>query len=277
MRGRKSVLFFVFLVLSLTFVSASNIQADYEIIDNKAFVRVSANSVENFEFEIPYDYRDLEINSEYIIEGKDLSSKLIISSAKDLTISYNAESYIDKSGRKYFFVLRNPLDNDIDVKLSLPEGAVLDDSIGISPSSGEISSDGRKIIINWSEFNDGQILVSYEFLDDNTLYYLLIGVLAIILIVSYLWRNKKRPKEDLDGEGNIGEKDLLRNLFEDEKKIVRYLLDRENNESWTKEIIRELGISKVKLSRKVRSLEQKGLIKKIPYGNENIIRLLNKV
>tara|TARA_Y100000034_G_scaffold136728_1_gene215263 strand:+ start:576 stop:1352 length:777 start_codon:yes stop_codon:yes gene_type:complete len=258
-------------------VSASNIQADYEIIDNKAFVRVSANSVENFEFEIPYDYRDLEINSEYIIEGKDLSSKLIISSAKDLTISYNAESYIDKSGRKYFFVLRNPLDNDIDVKLSLPEGAVLDDSIGISPSSGEISSDGRKIIINWSEFNDGQILVSYEFLDDNTLYYLLIGVLAIILIVSYLWRNKKRPKEDLDGEGNIGEKDLLRNLFEDEKKIVRYLLDRENNESWTKEIIRELGISKVKLSRKVRSLEQKGLIKKIPYGNENIIRLLNKV
>ena len=79
MRGRKSVLFFVFLVLSLTFVSASNIQADYEIIDNKAFVRVSANSVENFEFEIPYDYRDLEINSEYIIEGKDLSSKLIIS------------------------------------------------------------------------------------------------------------------------------------------------------------------------------------------------------
>ena len=49
--------------------------------------------------------------------------------------------------------------------------------------------------------------------------------------------------------------------------------DHRNLEAWTKEILKEIGISKVKLSRKIRSLEKKELIKKVPYGNENKIKL----
>ena len=67
---------------------------------------------------------------------------------------------------------------------------------------------------------------------------------------------------------------MLRNLYEDEKKIINFLLEQKDYECWTKELMRGVDISKVKLSRKLRSLEQKGLIKKIPYGNENRIRLV---
>jgi uncharacterized membrane protein len=82
----------------------------------------------------------------------------------------------------------------------------------------------------------------------------------------------------LGGErkAEIKKGELTRNLFEEEKKIVEYLVSRKNGESWTKEVARDLNIPKVRLSRKLRNLEQKGLIKRTPYGNENRIKLINK-
>ena len=75
-------------------------------------------------------------------------------------------------------------------------------------------------------------------------------------------------------KGKKRAEEVTKNLFEDEKRIVEYLLKKKGKESWTKEIVRDLGISKVKLSRKLRSLEKKEIIKKIPYGNENKVRVL---
>ncbi len=62
-------------------------------------------------------------------------------------------------------------------------------------------------------------------------------------------------------------------MFEDEKLIVRILLIEKTRELWQKQLEQKTGLNKVKLSRKLRSLEAKGLIEKIPYGNTNKIRL----
>jgi len=69
---------------------------------------------------------------------------------------------------------------------------------------------------------------------------------------------------------NLKEK-LTRNLFEEERAIIEILL--EKGELWQKQLVLQTGISKVKLSRKLRNLEAKGLIEKVPYGNTNKIRL----
>ena len=87
---------------------------------------------------------------------------------------------------------------------------------------------------------------------------------------------KRLKKVQIKNKTEISKEGFTKNLFEDEKKIVEYLLNKKGNESWTKEILKDLEISKVKLSRKLRSLEQKEIIKRIPYGNENRIRLLKK-
>ena len=89
-----------------------------------------------------------------------------------------------------------------------------------------------------------------------------------------IWDQLRKRKFRIGKKNKKEESELTRNLFEDEKRIVKYLLEKKSHEAWTKEIIRNLNISKVKLSRKIRSLEEKKIIKRIPYGNENIIRLL---
>jgi len=168
----------------------------------------------------------------------------------------------------------------------LPEGAVLDESISVSPGPDSTTSDGRRIILSWKDFNDEQILVTYEFLDKNAFFYYTIIVILIIIFIAFYITKQRKFKRELEkhkekGKNKIKESrkgkkeaELTKNLFEDEKKIVKYLLDKKDNESWTKEILRDLDITKVKLSRKLRSLEQKEIIKRIPYGNENRIRLL---
>jgi uncharacterized membrane protein len=42
---------------------------------------------------------------------------------------------------------------------------------------------------------------------------------------------------------------------------------------WQKQIQNSTGFSKAKVSRLVRNLESRGLVKKIPFGNTNKIRL----
>lgn len=69
-------------------------------------------------------------------------------------------------------------------------------------------------------------------------------------------------------------KEVTRNLLGEEKQIVEYLMDKKGKECWTKEMVHDLGISKVRLSRRLRNLVQKGLVEKIPYGNENRIKLI---
>ena len=104
--------------------------------------------------------------------------------------------------------------------------------------------------------------------------------MTLIFLIYILFERKKYKKRlkkvQIKNKTEISKEGFTKNLFEDEKKIVEYLLNKKGNESWTKEILKDLEISKVKLSRKLRSLEQKEIIKRIPYGNENRIRLLKK-
>jgi len=67
-------------------------------------------------------------------------------------------------------------------------------------------------------------------------------------------------------------KEISKNLYGDEKKIIDYLADKK--ECWTKEMVKDLEIPKVRLSRKLRSLQEKGLVEKEPHGNENRIKLV---
>ena len=287
MVNRTYLLITIFMIIMvIPFVLTASIKADYKIIEGNILVEINFESVENLELIIPYDAKAVELNiNDYVIEDRQNYKKIKVSSAENLEIKYITKTYLDVSGDNYFFILKNQFENESDITLYLPESAVLDESILIFPEPDIKTTDGRRIILGWNNYNEEQILVSYEFLETSKLiYYIIIVILIIFLIILYMFQKRKFKKE-LKGIKEKGrkkgtkikkEEDLTKNLFEDEKKIVKYLLNKKNNECWTKEIIRDLDISKVKLSRKLRSLEQKEVIKRIPYGNENRIRLLKK-
>jgi len=169
---------------------------------------------------------------------------------------------IEKSGSTYYFILNGILAGE-DIELILPEGAILTEEKIITPSETTIKTNGRQIIINWDNIQSDNIIVLYELPRNNSNYlYYFGGLIVIIAAIYYIYFLKiMKPKK------------LTRNLLVDEKRIIKYLTKKKGHEAWTKEISKDLEISKVRLSRKLRSLNAKELIRKIPYGNENKIKL----
>lgn len=301
MKLNLAIVLSVFLVLSAIplAVAQSSINADYFIKKNSVFVELRFGKVSNFILEIPSDAKNLFINAEkYSIENVEMKKIINVSYSENLTIKYNTEAFIENSKNNFFFIMKNNFNEPSDVNVFLPEGAVLKENGIIFPSDFVKNTDGRRIIVSFRNFSEEQILVNYEFVDNgNNVFYWIVGFVFLAMIAAY-FVEKKRIKKEIKEVRNIVnesnkkktkpvkkraskkekfkklEEDLTRNLLEDEKKIVKYLLEKKDNECWTKEIIKDLEITKVKLSRKLRSLEQKELIKKIPYGNENRIRLL---
>lgn len=271
------VLFFILLAETIS----ATIETDYYIYEKKVLVRYSFDSISDFELRIPKDFVNLEINSKYKLEKFANYYLIKINSTENLSISYITPSMVDKSKDRYSFVFRNYLNETQNVRLVLPESSVLLEEGLVFPEPDLISSDGRSIILEWDDYNERQIIVDYEFLKDkNFIYYLVFGFLILVFLVYILFERKKHKKRLSEVQSKKKKekikRDFTKNLFEDEKKIIDYLLEKKENEAWTKEILKDLGISKVKLSRKLRSLEKKELIKKISYGNENKIRILKK-
>ena len=65
--------------------------------------------------------------------------------------------------------------------------------------------------------------------------------------------------------------EILRILPEDERKIVEVLLKEKRIEQMY--LVAESGLSKVKVSRIVSRLQQRGVVEKKPLGNTNLIKL----
>jgi len=280
----KGIFALFFIILALPIVFAEN-TANYQIVDNDVLIDLGFSSVTGLELKIPFDAKVLEVNTNYEIKDYNSYKLIKVNNTENLRIKYITSTLIEKSSRGYFFILNKPADENINITLYLPEGAVLvdaEESIVI-PSADKISTDGRRIVLEWNNFDNEQIIVSYEFVNKSSkIYYILIIILVIIFTLIYYFQSARfrqriktlveRHKISKEKKKEIIKEDLTKNLFEDEKRIVEYLLTKKDNECWTKEIINGIGISKVKLSRKLRSLEQKEIIKRIPYGNENKIR-----
>ena len=272
---KKVVIFALFLFL-VGLVSAQTMT--YNLVEDKALVEINFGVVRNFELELPYDARTIEVNSNYELVEMEGSKLLKVGFSSDLKVSYITDSVVDKSSKRDYFILSNDLEGS-DVTLFLPEGAILDDLVFPDPNS--MTTDGKNIILNWNDLNAEEIVVAYRIINerDNFWFYVLM-LLVIVFSVFYVYRVKNIKRKIIHSKAkkqrskDSKKRDVTRNLFGEEKKIIEYLFDKKRHASWTKEIVRDLGISKVRLSRRLRNLKQKGLIEKTPYGNENRIKLL---
>ncbi len=281
-----SAVFFIFLINS----AGAFAEMNYQVFDDKVLVEASFDSVRDFEFRISSDAKAIEVNSGYEIIDFGNYKLIKVLSANELKIKYITESHVDKSGGKYYFTARNFLAQAQDINLFLPEGAVLDDSDNalLFPSDAWIGSDGRRIVISWNDFTDEQIVVTYEFARSSNSPYLIYIIISAFIITAVYFALKaiRKFKSGKPASAKTRRKaislasrkrELTRNLFGEEKKIIEYLFDKKGKQCWTKEIARDLGISKVRLSRRLRNLEQNGLLSKTPYGNENRIKLLPNI
>ena len=264
---------FLVLVIFLTsFASATDIT--YMIIGEKVLVEIELDKEEIII--LPESYSTLESSENY-----KLSDNKLITGKAD--IKFITKDYIKKTGDEYLFILPKPLKLNSNIQVYLPQNYILSDNL-VFPKNYDISTDGKNIILEWKDFDESEIIIFYKGTSvSNLIYYIIFGALLVVVAILFYFQQKKfkkkinliKEKQDKVREKlkNLKKVNVTKNLFGDEKKVIEYLLSKKNKSSWTKELVKNLEIPKVRLSRKLRSLLEKKLIKKESCGNENKISL----
>lgn len=269
-------LIFILLLTSVSAFEIDTYSAEYDLEENLASVSIDITLKESssFEYILPEDAANIQVSeTNEILDLRSYKLIKVSGPVKNINIKYTTSSVIERTKDNFFILdLAEIGTDDVSLGLKLPEGAVLKyslDSIkqSVIPKTEDIQTNGQRIIINWDKnsLSTDAVLVIYKTNDFaipwmELLFAVIIGVLITIVF-------KKRIKPITSEKKG----DITRNLFEEEKKIVEILL--KDGEMWQKQLEMKSGIGKVKLSRKLRALEQKKVIEKIPYGNTNKIRV----
>ncbi|MBI2145595.1 hypothetical protein HYU18_04725 [Candidatus Woesearchaeota archaeon] len=266
--------------------------AQYELESDVVSVDVEVGiggNVSRFEWIVPEDAKSLDSSPPpfEVVELED-SRRLVFSGSlpRTVAVKYKTASLLQHAGGTSFFIADVPATgaDGVSVLVALPEGATLKHSVdspvsSFVPQTGQVITNGKRIIVRWDEtdFVSGtSILVMYNTGTEKgvLLPLLAVAALALLAVLSVFVYIRRKGKPLVLSAGTVTDASALtRNLFEGEKKIIQLLVVAKDSELWQKQIEISTGFPKVTLSRKLRSLEQKGLIEKVPYGNANKIRL----
>ncbi|MEM4270844.1 MAG: hypothetical protein QXO70_01980, partial [Candidatus Pacearchaeota archaeon] len=239
--------------------------------------KISLDRMQNITIELPKDYASLSVLNPYHLENNEL-----IIEGKDIEFSFVNLEALEK-GKKYYFTRRvePKLDTPI-LKLTffLDEGFVV--SKDIYPKPENIESDGKHIIINWrfENLTEKDSVALFVILESvNRISYLqtiTIIILLIIITALIVYFIKRLSKKEIIKKKRAKKKaeEITRFLLENEKKVIDELI--KEKELWQKQLQLRTGLSKVKLSRVLKNLENRGLIKKINFGKTNKILLTKR-
>jgi len=135
--------------------------------------------------------------------------------------------------------------------ITLPEKYVLYGDPAVIPRPDNIETDGKEITMSWQFSESTEVSVFYEGSSSNL--YLWIALIALVFIIVLVFILKKPKVEQY--------------LSDDENAVLKLVKKVKRQDH----IAKELEFSKSKMSKVVRKLEEKGLIKKKPYFKTNIL------
>jgi len=217
---------------------------------------------------------DLERTDTYKLVNIDLTP-----TAHAVEITYLSTAFLEEGIHDYFVgnVIVLQQTKHLVARLILPEGALLARPIDalsppVSPKPAKVETTGRQISITW-EVGDVQpeeqlsLFVVYERAQSFWVY-VIAGIIGVLIITGVVWKLQQKRKPAL----HMGQR--FTHLLDAEQKIVDVLFKVKQNIMWQKELQIATGFTKSRLSRTVRNMEQRGLVKKIPYGTSNKIQLL---
>lgn len=268
----KGAIVFVMIIVSLGFASSlSSITST--IVGDETLVEISIEGDEIIF--LPEDYSQLESNQEYQINENQLISG-------PATIKVVTKDYVKKTDDEKLFVFPKIIESNYNIKVILPPNHILSNNL-VYPKNYELSTNGENMILEW-ENNSEEIIIFYRGVVDSDFIYYITIVFSLTAAIAILFLQQKRftnklketklkQKKKIEKIKETKTVQMTKNLFGDEKKIIEFLLTQKNKSCWTKELLKVLGIPKVRLSRKIRTLVEKELIKKEKFGNENKITL----
>ncbi len=222
--------------------------------------------------------------AEFTLSRTDQHKQAVIplsSGSHKVGVSYLTASYLEKGRHSYFVgsLQTTQFTDMLSVYLILPDEALLARPLTalnppVSPSPASVETTGRQIMIKWAEedVTADDVFSMFVVYDEERgiIWLVVIGIVIILIIGAVLYfytKNKKTMP--------LKEK-AFSHLLESEQAIANALLKAKDHTMWQKELQIAVGFTKSKLSRTIRNMEQRGLVKKIPYGATNKIGLITK-
>lgn len=203
------------------------------------------------------------------------------SNKTNVIITYDSDQKVGKNNY-YLFTDSFKFNNDVNaipILIKLPEGTGLREPIenSYSPANALIGSDGRKTLINWqiSDLKKGgriDLSIAYERIGEEIIisgFPFQVATMIIILIFvsigvfyQFYWKNKNM-------------KIILPILKKDEKKIFDTIIKNGSGVN-QKIIVDNSGYSKAKVSKVLKSLEERGVLKLERIGRKNKVHIDKK-
>ena len=135
------------------------------------------------------------------------------------------------------------------LSVTLPRGATLDDAV----PRAQITTDGSRMTLSWPQAPEVSVAVFYSM--PAAVSWVLVGAFALPIILAFVGFAVYRSRER-----------TVRELVSADERDVLDLIDGVRTQ---KEIANELSFSKSKMSKVVRKLEEKGLVRKEPHFKTN--------
>ncbi len=288
----KRLSYLLILLFIFQLAGAAEFKQEFDLKDKETNVIINIDyekeSEFNFYLELPKDAKEIKIylddqKKKFNIREAELTNFVnIFGKAENVKIEYLSANYIDRSSKYYFTAEVIPvLDGNLEIKVVLPEGAVLDKpytaqgSSSIYPKPSKLESNGKNLIIIWNEdaksYESFPLFLVYNYSKFN--YYILLASLILIaLIAFFVFKTIKKRKLKIK---KIKVDDIDSHLKDDEKLIVNILKQKKGSCNQST-LLTLSNMSKASLSRLLQELEQRKIIKKEQKGNKNLIVLKRK-
>jgi len=279
-----SVLLTFSLFLNFGFSRVDYVGIDTQILDdNTANIKFTIHKTTEFSFRFYGNIKNISSNVNCFVEGELISCKSENATAINIQI---ISDVVVKSGNNYNFNVQIGLKDDVarvTSLVTLPIGMIIKDESEIFPSGYRILSNGRNILVYWELENVSKtqplgFRVKYQPIQPTSgtfnKFYLLILLLSIFLFFVSLYTLKKRKVIVKKIVRVKPEKIVMEVLDEYEKKV--YETVKEAGKIKQNEIVAKTGFSKARVSRVLKNLANKKLVKVEKRGRTNIVEALKK-
>jgi uncharacterized membrane protein len=274
----------ILISLQSVFAKIDYFGIDTQILDDSnANIKFTIHKTTEFRFRFYGNIRNISSNVNCEVDGELISCKSENATAINIQI---VSDVVAKAGNTYNFNIQLELKDDVSRVTSLvtlPIGMIIKDENDIFPSGYRTLSNGRNILVYWELENVSStqplgFRVKYQSIQPSpeifNRFYLLILLLLIALFFVALYAFKKRKVIVKKIIRVKPEKIVMEVLDEYEKKV--YEIVKEAGKIKQNEIVEKTGFSKARVSRVLKSLAEKKLVKVEKRGRTNIVEALKK-
>jgi len=276
------VVFFIF--LNSVFARIDYFGIDVQILDDTfAIIKFTIHKATEFEFRFYGNIRNISSNVNCKVEGELISCKSENATAINIQI---LSDIVARAGNNYNFNIQLELKDDVSRVTSLvtlPVGMIIKDESDIFPSGFRTLSNGRNILVYWELENISKtqplsFRVKYQSIRPSpeifNRFYLLISLLSIVLFFVALYAFKKR-KVIVKKIVRVKPEKIVMEVLDDYERKV-YEVVKEAGKIKQNDIVAKTGFSKARVSRVLKSLVEKKLVKVEKRGRTNIVEILKR-